>query len=122
MELSASPHRSHWIQSPFDHAQTLHPPSGQGLVTLAIHDGQWREWPIPVQDAPIVAQSLVNRPNVYIAQNRFRGKRRLRASHNVAVVKPFCGGLEPVRPVSGRLRARCTRKSDSSPRVMGRIS
>ena len=52
MDLLTSPHRSHWIHSPFDHAHTLHPPSGQGLVTLAIHDGHWREWPMPVQDVP----------------------------------------------------------------------
>ncbi len=66
-----------WIQTPFDHTQTLHPRSGSGLVTFGIRQHHWEEVRVPVTEAPRFAQTLAAHEDVYVAQNRFRGFRRI---------------------------------------------
>ncbi len=65
------------IQTPFEHTQTLHPLSGSGLVTFGLRQHHWQEVRVPIQEAPRFAQTLAAHEDVYIAQNRFRGPRRI---------------------------------------------
>ncbi len=69
--------QSNWILTPEDHAQTLHPLTGTGLVTIAVYAGHWQEFHVPVREAPQLAQSYAGEPDVYMTQNRFRGPRTI---------------------------------------------
>ena len=48
-----------------------------GLVAFGIRKHHWAEVQVPIQDAPHLAQTLAAHKDVYIAQNRFRGFRRI---------------------------------------------
>lgn len=75
--LTDGPGHCNWILEPQDHAQTLHPLTGTGLVTVAVYDGHWHEFHVPVREAPQLVQSYAGQPDVYLSQNRFRGPRTI---------------------------------------------
>lgn len=63
------------LETPEQHAQTLHP-SGIGKITIARRvGGRWTEDRFSVEDLPQVARLLHGAEDVYISQNRFFGRR-----------------------------------------------
>src|SRR4051812_30340298 len=66
------------LDTPAEHALALHP-AGLGRVTVAQRSAGagWRENSIAVADLPYVARQLAGEADVYLAQNRFFGQRRL---------------------------------------------
>ena len=62
---------------PGQHGLVLHA-QGQGLVTVAIRRGpcdRWHEWRFPLVELPDRLRSFERAEDVYIAQNRFWGRR-----------------------------------------------